>query len=595
MADSGTASSTSPMDISTTPPQPPKPSAALVARKFQAISHMLTPDEWDVLFTSPQCRSPPPPQGSTVSYPITINLAKRSAQSNSDLINVSNKRVASDGTSDNANSVNSCLKADNVLPASNINPIDSNPSVVSVSYAVPVSNRFDKLQNVNNSGTTTVVTNLPAVRPPIQSNSVANKPKIPSIKIKFSNNWHSTIRSMKSVSKYPPVCQMIVITEITGKLTPTSSSPSTSINWHRFTEFVSNHVETYPIITEPFSTASIDSHVELLNNFIAAAKASSSKTRSLQSSTSTPLPPNIRQLITSRNRMRRLLHQFNDPNDKVLFKALSKRISKEIRLFRNQQWLEFLKDPSLHENNSPNLWKLTKKLKSSTPKSQPIEFNNKLFYDPQTKSNLFIDYFSSIMQDESSKHPPNHEDESSKHPPNHEVTFACQSLSNISNDTPLTTTPSEIIEIINNLNIHKAPGHDEFSNKILKIISTITPFVHRICQIFNACVPQGSLLSPLLFNLFINDVPKSQDTSLFLYADDLTISATSYSPDLATLKLNKYMSSLHEWTNLWRLSINPSKSAHMEFKRHRTKKPTTLHPKLNTAIIPTVPFYKYLG
>lgn len=41
-----------------------------------------------------------------------------------------------------------------------------------------------------------------------------------------------------------------------------------------------------------------------------------------------------------------------------------------------------------------------------------------------------------------------------------------------------------------------------------------------------AGVPQSSLISPLLFNIFIADIPKPEGTDISLYADDLLILTT---------------------------------------------------------------------
>ncbi|KAG8239340.1 hypothetical protein J437_LFUL019053, partial [Ladona fulva] len=106
-------------------------------------------------------------------------------------------------------------------------------------------------------------------------------------------------------------------------------------------------------------------------------------------------------------------------------------------------------------------------------------------------------------------------------------------------------------------------------------------------------VPQGSKLSPFLFNIYVNDLPNSNNICRYLYADDLTISATSFSPDVAITKLNKYSLELHNWCQDWRLNINPNKCAHMEFKK-RTKKKATIPATFNNIPISKVTEYKYL-
>ena len=62
-----------------------------------------------------------------------------------------------------------------------------------------------------------------------------------------------------------------------------------------------------------------------------------------------------------------------------------------------------------------------------------------------------------------------------------------------------------------------------------------------------AGVPQGSLLSPILFNIFTSDIPKSLRTDLALYADDTAIAAKSLAPQLITRRLQEAADQLENW------------------------------------------------
>ena len=65
-------------------------------------------------------------------------------------------------------------------------------------------------------------------------------------------------------------------------------------------------------------------------------------------------------------------------------------------------------------------------------------------------------------------------------------------------------------------------------------------------------IPQGSVLGPLLFLLYINDLPEGLANYVSLFADDVKMIARSSTPDLNQLDLNK----LCDWQNLWLLRFN---------------------------------------
>ena len=63
----------------------------------------------------------------------------------------------------------------------------------------------------------------------------------------------------------------------------------------------------------------------------------------------------------------------------------------------------------------------------------------------------------------------------------------------------------------------------------------------------NCGVPQGSILGPLLFLLYVNDMAKSIDSKLLLYADDSCIIFQNKDPEIIESKLNEDFSNLCDW------------------------------------------------
>ena len=83
-----------------------------------------------------------------------------------------------------------------------------------------------------------------------------------------------------------------------------------------------------------------------------------------------------------------------------------------------------------------------------------------------------------------------------------------------------------------------------------------------------AGVAQGGIISPVLFNLYVNDMPSpSRHVELALYADDTAVIATSRRPALLVKYLETYLSSLERWLSAWRIAINVSKSSAMLFAK----------------------------
>ena len=73
-------------------------------------------------------------------------------------------------------------------------------------------------------------------------------------------------------------------------------------------------------------------------------------------------------------------------------------------------------------------------------------------------------------------------------------------------------------------------------------------------------VPQGSILGPLLFNVFINDIFSFvTDSSLYNYADDNTLSYSDKDVQNLVEVLEKDSKSLIHWFHLNKMQANPDK------------------------------------
>ncbi|GFT92043.1 RNA-directed DNA polymerase from mobile element jockey [Trichonephila clavipes] len=94
----------------------------------------------------------------------------------------------------------------------------------------------------------------------------------------------------------------------------------------------------------------------------------------------------------------------------------------------------------------------------------------------------------------------------------------------------------------------------------------------------NNGIPQVSLLGPLLFNIYINDMPTHPQTSTNIYADDTVTLATYKNHKTITLALNNYLYLLQNFFDTWKIKINVDKTVVVLFTRRKTQPtPPTLY------------------
>jgi len=77
------------------------------------------------------------------------------------------------------------------------------------------------------------------------------------------------------------------------------------------------------------------------------------------------------------------------------------------------------------------------------------------------------------------------------------------------------------------------------------------------CKVLSG-VPQGSVLGPLLFLLFINDITNRISSTIRLYVDDLIIyQQIQINDDI--IKLQQDLDMLSEWADAWQMKFNFTK------------------------------------
>ena len=79
-------------------------------------------------------------------------------------------------------------------------------------------------------------------------------------------------------------------------------------------------------------------------------------------------------------------------------------------------------------------------------------------------------------------------------------------------------------------------------------------------QFIRAGVPQGSILGPLLFLLYINDIVADIQSCVRLFADDTSLYIIVDNPMSAAEMINTDLETIHRWAEKWLVNFNPSKS-----------------------------------
>ena len=117
--------------------------------------------------------------------------------------------------------------------------------------------------------------------------------------------------------------------------------------------------------------------------------------------------------------------------------------------------------------------------------------------------------------------------------------------------------------INHNILLEKLETQFGISNNELKWFKSYLTNREQVCAIVCG-VPQGLILGPLLFLLYINDLPTSlKESTPCLYADDMQIFSSSYDYNELIDKLNSDLINISDWLAHNKLQYHPTKTKFM--------------------------------
>jgi hypothetical protein len=108
-----------------------------------------------------------------------------------------------------------------------------------------------------------------------------------------------------------------------------------------------------------------------------------------------------------------------------------------------------------------------------------------------------------------------------------------------------------------------------------------------------AGVPQGSVLGPLLFLIYINDLPVNVTSNLYMFADDTCLYVSSKNLPLNENQLSNDLREITTWANRWLVDFNPNKTTSMLISRKHNQTPLQL--TMDDQPIQNFTTHKHLG
>ena len=114
---------------------------------------------------------------------------------------------------------------------------------------------------------------------------------------------------------------------------------------------------------------------------------------------------------------------------------------------------------------------------------------------------------------------------------------------------------------------------------------------------FREGVPQGSVISPLLFSLFINDITDdiNDNTKVSLFADDVAIYVTHRNKQHITTNMQDSINNISKWSKKWKMTLSPEKCETSVFSNNNQDNTWNPNIIINNNALKINKYPKFLG